>query len=212
MRPGGDAHLLLGVLHVIFAEGRVAIGRLATHIDGVDELRALAARFPPARVAARAGIDAERIAGLAREFAAAPSAVAYGRVGVCTQEFGGLAAWLVNALNIVTGNLDRPGGAMFPTPAADLVSLASRLGERGHFGAWKSRVRGLPEFAGELPVAALAEEILTPGEDRSARSSPTPAIPSCRRRTARVCRARSAASTSWCRSTSIATRRRATPT
>jgi anaerobic selenocysteine-containing dehydrogenase len=115
-------------------------------------------------VAARVGIDAERITKLARDFAAAPSAVAYGRVGVCTQEFGGLAAWLINVLNVVTGNFDRAGGAMFTTPAADLVGLASRLGERGHFGVWKSRVRGLPEFGGELPVATLAEEIETPGD------------------------------------------------
>ncbi|HXU73578.1 MAG TPA: molybdopterin-dependent oxidoreductase [Polyangia bacterium] len=164
IRPGGDAYLLLGLLHVLFAEGRVALGRLAPMVDGLDEVRALAARFPPARVAARAGIDAERITKLARELAAAPSAVCYGRVGVCTQEFGGLAAWLINVLNVVTGNLDRAGGAMFTTPAADLVGLASRLGERGHFGVWKSRVRGLPEFGGELPVAALAEEIETPGE------------------------------------------------
>ena len=115
-------------------------------------------------MAARAGIAAERIGELARDFAAAPSAVCYGRVGVCTQEFGGLAAWLINVLNVVTGNFDRAGGAMFTTPAADLVGLATRLGERGHFGVWKSRVRGLPEFGGELPVAALAEEIETPGE------------------------------------------------
>jgi anaerobic selenocysteine-containing dehydrogenase len=164
IRPGGDAYLLLGMLHTLFADGRVTLGRLDGRVDGVDEVRRLAERFPPERVAARTGIDAERIRGLARAFAAAPSAVAYGRVGVCTQEFGGLAAWLVTVLNVVTGNLDRAGGAMFTTPAADLVGLASRLGERGHFGVWKSRVRGLPEFGGELPVATLAEEIETPGE------------------------------------------------
>ncbi len=164
IRPGGDAYLLLAILHVLFAEGRVALGRLGPFVDGLDEVRAIVARFSPARVAARVGIDAERITQLARGFAAAPSAVCYGRIGVCTQEFGGLAAWLINVLNVVTGNLDRAGGAMFTTPAADLVGVATRLGERGHFGVWKSRVRGLPEFGGELPVAALAEEIETPGD------------------------------------------------
>ncbi|HEX6838895.1 MAG TPA: molybdopterin dinucleotide binding domain-containing protein, partial [Polyangia bacterium] len=148
----------------LFAEGRVALGRLAPMVDGLDEVRALVARFPPARVAARTGIAADAIVQLARDFAAAPSAVCYGRVGVCTQEFGGLAAWLINVVNIVTGNFDRAGGAMLTTPAADLVGLATRLGERGHFGVWKSRVRGLPEFGGELPVATLAEEIETPGD------------------------------------------------
>ena len=105
-----------------------------------------------------------RSAGLARDFATAPSAVAYGRVGTCTQEFGGLASWLVNVLNVVTGNLDRPGGAMFTAPAVDVVALTGRMGQRGHFDKSRSRVRGLPEFGGEWPAAVLAEEIETPGE------------------------------------------------
>ena len=164
IRPGADAHLLLALLHVIFAERLERLERLTVDVDGLETLRTLAARFSPERVAESTGVAAETLRALARDFARAPSAVAYGRVGLCTQAFGGIAAWLVNALNIVTGNLDRAGGAMFPTPAADLVGLASRLGERGHFGAWKSRVRGLPEFGGELPAATLAEEIDTPGE------------------------------------------------
>jgi anaerobic selenocysteine-containing dehydrogenase len=164
VRPGGDAFLLLGMLHLLFAENRARPGRLAQFTDGLAEIESLAKRFPPERVAARAGVDAVVIAKLAREFSDAPSAVAYGRVGVCTQEFGALASWLIVVLNHVTGNLDREGGAMFPTPAVDLAKLAHVLGERGHFGVWKSRVRGLPEFGGELPVATLAEEIDTPGE------------------------------------------------
>jgi anaerobic selenocysteine-containing dehydrogenase len=164
IRPGGDAHLLLAMLHVVFAESRVNLRGLGPIVDGLDAVERLVARFTPARVAERVGIDAGRITQLARDFAAAPSAVCYGRVGVCTQEFGGLAAWLINVLNIVTGNFDRAGGSMLTTPAADLVGVATKLGERGHFGVWKSRVRGLPEFGGELPVATLAEEIETPGD------------------------------------------------
>ncbi|MEY2669332.1 MAG: hypothetical protein RJA59_1970 [Pseudomonadota bacterium] len=164
VRPGGDAALLLGVLHVVFAEGLARPGRLADFTDGIDRLREIAARYPPERVAARAGVEAGAIRALAREFASAPTAVCYGRVGISTQEFGAIASWLVNALNLVTGNLDRPGGAMFTTPAADVVALNARLGTRGSFGRYRSRVRGLPEFGGELPVATLAEEIETPGE------------------------------------------------
>ncbi len=164
VRPGGDAHLLLGVLHVIFAEGLAAPGRLAGFTDGLDRLAAIAARFTPERVAARAGIDAQAIRTLARDFARAPRAVCYARVGACTQEHGGLVAWLVLALNVVTGNLDRPGGAMFTTPAADLVGLLAKSGDRGGFARYRSRVRGLPEFGGELPSAALAEELDTPGK------------------------------------------------
>jgi len=110
------------------------------------------------------GIDADVVRGLARDFAAAESAVCYGRIGVSTQEFGGVCQWLINVLNIVTGNFDREGGAMFPLAAFDPVSAPESLAPRGSYGRWHSRVRKLPEFAGELPVVALAEEILTPGE------------------------------------------------
>ena len=164
IRPGADALFLLALLHVLFAEKLVKPGWLEQYTDGIDALRAAALRFAPERVAARTGIEAEAIRMLARDFAAAPSAVAYGRVGACTQEFGGLASWLINAVNVVTGNLDRAGGAMFTSPAADIVGAATLTGDRGHFNVWKSRVRGLPEFGGELPVAALAEEIETPGK------------------------------------------------
>jgi anaerobic selenocysteine-containing dehydrogenase len=184
IRPGADALLLLAMLQVLFAEQRmeeralpatgggrrpehrIDLGHLKPFTDGLPLLQEAAQRFPPERVAARTGIAANDIRKLARDFAAAPSAVAYGRVGTCTQPFGGLAAWLIVALNAVTGNLDREGGFLFTTPAADLVGLATRTGDRGHFGVWKSRVRGLPEFGGELPAATLAEEIETEGEGR----------------------------------------------
>jgi anaerobic selenocysteine-containing dehydrogenase len=166
IRPGGDALLLLAMLCVLFEEGRVRPGRLASFTDGIDDLAAVARTFPPERVAAATAIPADELRSLARAFSDAPAAVAYGRVGACTQEFGALTAWLVVALNAVTGNLDRAGGFMLTTPAADLVRLATLLGERGHFARWKSRVRGLPEFGGELPAAALAEEIEADGDGR----------------------------------------------
>jgi anaerobic selenocysteine-containing dehydrogenase len=162
VRPGADALLLLAMLQVIFSEGREDLRGSA--VEGLEDLRAAAARFPPERVAGRTGIAADEIRSLAREFAAAKPAVAYGRVGASTQEYGGLAAWLVIALNAVTGNLDREGGFMIPTPAADLAGLAVRTGDRGHFDRFRSRVRGLPEFGGELPCATLAEEIDTEGK------------------------------------------------
>jgi anaerobic selenocysteine-containing dehydrogenase len=164
IRPGTDALFLAALLHTVFAETLDALGRLEEVVEGQAELRELVAEFSPERVARSTGISAEEIRTIAREFAAAERAVCYGRLGVCTQEFGGLASWLINALNIVTGNLDRPGGAMFTTPAVELVRTAGYVGLRGSFDRYRSRVRGLPEFGGELPVAALAEEIDTPGE------------------------------------------------
>jgi anaerobic selenocysteine-containing dehydrogenase len=163
IRPGTDALFLLALLHVVFAEGLNDPGALASFTDGLEKISDLVAEFSPERVAAITGIDAEQTRDLAREFAKAKSAVCYGRIGVSTQEFAGLCQWLINVLNIVTGNLDRPGGAMFTLPAFDPVTAPEGVAPRGSFGRWHSRVRQLPEFAGELPVAVLAEEILTEG-------------------------------------------------
>ncbi|HEX5832969.1 MAG TPA: molybdopterin-dependent oxidoreductase [Pyrinomonadaceae bacterium] len=163
IRPGTDVLLLLALLHVVFAEDLVRPGPLAAFTKGVEVVRDVVAEFSPERVAPSTGIEADQVRRLAREFAAAESAVCYGRIGVSTQEFGGVCQWLINVLNVVTGNLDRPGGAMFTLPAFDPLSAPESLAPRGSYGRWRSRVRGLPEFAGELPVAALAEEILTDG-------------------------------------------------
>jgi anaerobic selenocysteine-containing dehydrogenase len=166
IRPGTDALLLMAFLNVIFAERLDMLNAVEGLTDGLDEVRALVADFPPAAVADATGLDAETIRRVARDFATAPSAVAYGRVGTTTQAFGTTASWLIDVLNVVTGNLDRPGGAMFPLPSAGLANTKGEPGRgRGaRFGRWTSRVRGLGEVFGELPVACLAEEIDTPGE------------------------------------------------
>src|SRR5262249_20481222 len=146
-------------------EGRTRLGDLDGHADGIATVQELAAEWPAERVAPIAGVDAETITRLAREFAAAERAVAYGRVGVCHQRTGSVTHWLINLLNAVTGNLDRPGGAMFPNPAfavGALLRLARTLGFGDH-GRFTQRVSGLPEMNGELPVAGLADEIRTPG-------------------------------------------------
>ncbi len=162
IRPGTDALLLFALVNVLFAESRVAIGDLP--VNGVDEVRALAEPFTPEAVAGATGLAAHDIRRMARELAAAERAAVYGRIGTTTQEFGTLASWLIDVLNVLTGNLDRPGGAMFPLAAAGQPN--SRPSKRRGFrtGRWHSRVRNLPEVIGELPVATLADEILTPGE------------------------------------------------
>jgi anaerobic selenocysteine-containing dehydrogenase len=164
IRPGTDAFLLLALLHVVFAERLTHLDQLATFTTGIESVAKVVTEFSPERVAPITGIEAEEIRSLAQEFAAATSAVCYGRIGVSTQEFGAVCQWLINVLNMVTGNLDRAGGAMFTLPAFDPLSAPEAIASRGGYARWHSRVRKLPEFAGELPVPALAEEILTPGE------------------------------------------------
>ncbi|HSE32685.1 MAG TPA: molybdopterin-dependent oxidoreductase, partial [Pyrinomonadaceae bacterium] len=164
IRPGTDVFLLLALLQVVFDERRTRLDHLSSFTTGIEEIAKAVAEFPPERTAPVTGIDADEIRSIARQFAAATSAVCYGRIGVSTQEFGGVCQWLINVLNIVTGNLDRPGGAMFTLPAFDPITAPESLTSRGSYGRWQSRVRKLPEFAGELPVAALAEEILTEGD------------------------------------------------
>jgi anaerobic selenocysteine-containing dehydrogenase len=166
IKPGSDAFLLFALLHVLFAEKRVDLGRLAPFTNGVERVAELAKGFAPEAVAGVTGIDAAAIRHLARAFAGAERAACYGRIGTCTQEFGTLASWLVDVLNVVTGNLDRPGGALFPRPAHFPADDTPKRVGRVPYGRWKSHVRGLPEFAGELPVAALAEEIDSAGDQR----------------------------------------------
>jgi len=166
IRPGTDALLLFALVHTLFDEGLADLGVLAGHTNGLETVRALARDFAPETVAPACAIAAPDIRRLARELAAAPTAAVYGRIGTTTQAFGTTASWLIDVLNVLTANLDRPGGAMFPRPAAGSPNTAGAPGRgRGAaFGRWASRVRGLGEVFGELPVACLAEEIQTPGE------------------------------------------------
>jgi anaerobic selenocysteine-containing dehydrogenase len=160
--PGTDAFLLLAMVQTLFAEKLVNLGNLSGFTDGLDRLKAVSAPFTPERVAARVGIEASAIKQLARDFAGAKSAVAYGRIGLSIQKFGAVCQWLVYCLNIVTGNFDRAGGMMFPEPAFETV----RSKNDWQFGRYTTRVRHLPEANGEFPVAALAEEITTSGQDQ----------------------------------------------
>ena len=163
IKPGTDALLLASLLAVVFEEGLDDPGRLGVHTDGLDAVRAGVSAYPPERTAAATGLPAETVRGLARALAAADSGAVYGRLGASVQKHGVTCQWLSQVLNLVTGNLDRPGGAMFTTPAVDPMGRLKLAGRGGH-GRWTSRVRGLPEVGGELPCAALAEEIDTPGE------------------------------------------------
>ncbi|WP_329227126.1 molybdopterin oxidoreductase family protein [Streptomyces sp. NBC_01460] len=166
IRPGTDALLLAALTQVLVEEKLTDPGALAEHLDGYDELAEAMADFTPEAVAAACDLDAGTIREIARELAAAPAAAVYGRIGSCTVEHGTLASWLVDVLNILTGNLDRPGGALFPLSATARAPRPAAPGKGFALGRWRSRVSGHPEAKGELPVAALAEEIETPGEGR----------------------------------------------
>jgi anaerobic selenocysteine-containing dehydrogenase len=161
--PGTDAALLLAVAHTLFEENLINPG---SHVDGVDTMRRVAADWPPQRVSAVTGIDEDRIRELARELAGTEKSVVYGRIGLCNQEFGSLASWLVDVINILTGHFDTPGGAMFPRPAAWSITAQPLPGLEGgvpDFGRWRTRVRGAKEVLGQAPVSCMAEEIATPG-------------------------------------------------
>ncbi|AKT36398.1 molybdopterin oxidoreductase family protein [Chondromyces crocatus] len=163
IRPGTDVMLLLAMLHEIFAARLVAPGRLEGFVDGMATVERAVQPFTPERAAAITGVPADVIRRLSHTLATSKRAVVYARMGACTQAFGGLCLWLVNVLHVVTGNLDREGGVMFTRPALDVVGLTARSSMRGHHDRRRSRVRSLPEFGGEFPVATLADEILTPG-------------------------------------------------
>ena len=167
IRPGTDAHFLFGLVNVLLAEDLVSLGACEGLVDGLDEITRLAPTFTPEVVAPVCGIDADTIRRMARTLATTERAGIYGRIGTCTQEFGTLASWLVDVVNILAGNLDREGGMMFTLPATASASIGGGGEGKGRgvrFGRRHSRVKQLPEFFGEYPVATLADEIETPGE------------------------------------------------
>ena len=166
IRPGTDAHFLFGLVNVLLTEDLVSLGACDGLVDGLDEIERLAPSFAPEVVAPVCGIDADTIRRMARTLATTERAGIYGRIGTCTQEFGTVASWLVDVVNILAGNLDREGGMMFTLPATANASIGGGGDGKGRgvrFGRRHSRVKQLPEFFGEYPVATLADEIETPG-------------------------------------------------
>lgn len=163
IRPERDAFLLVALIHCVFAENKINLRHLHNKVDGLGDIENLVNAYSPEIVSAFVGIDAKVIRALSADMLAADSAVCYSRMGASTQTFGGICLWLTNVLNIITGNFDRAGGAMFPQPAFDLLRN-HKPGHKTSFGQYHSRVRKLPFFNGEFPVATLAEEIQTSGE------------------------------------------------
>jgi anaerobic selenocysteine-containing dehydrogenase len=161
VRPATDAVVLLAMLHVLFEE---ELTDPPAYVRGTESVRLAVADVTPEYAAEASGVPADVIRRITREFAAADGAAAYGRLGLSTQGFGSICQWAIQCLNILTGNFDREGGVLFPEPAVDIVGKA--IVGRGHHDVWRSRVRGIPEFAGELPVSTMREEIETPGEGR----------------------------------------------
>ena len=164
IRPGTDVFWLAALVHTLFEEGLVSIGRLEPWVDGVEEVRALVASFTPERVAPICGIDAETTRRQARDLAGAAAAAVYARLGAHTVEFGTAGAWMTAILNILTGNFDRPGGTMTSSPIASRIDDREPGGRGFRTNRWKSRVKGHPEVNGEFPAAGLADEMETPGE------------------------------------------------
>jgi anaerobic selenocysteine-containing dehydrogenase len=165
VRPGSDPFLLAAMVRVLLDEDLVDLGDVGAYVEGLERLGPALAAFGPDDVAEVTGVDAPTIRRLAHELAAAPRAAVYGRIGTTTTEFGTVASWLVDVLNICTGNLDRPGGAMFTTPAVAGANTSGtpRFGRGMRPNHPRSRVRDLPGTFGELPAVCLAEEIETPG-------------------------------------------------
>jgi anaerobic selenocysteine-containing dehydrogenase len=157
-----DAWLLAAMLNVIFEEGLEAKGFLAAETSGADTLRRMVAPITPFLAASRTGIDAERIFDLARSFASAGAAAAYGRIGACTASFGTLVSFLIDCLNVITGNLGRPGGSVFGSPPIN-GKLMGALGLKNTYDNRRSRIGNYPDVAGMMPSAIMPREIMTSG-------------------------------------------------
>ena len=161
IRPSTDVYLLLSMLQLITTNDWIDLKHLEDHINGYSKLKGIAKDYTPEAVEGITGIPAQTIRALTLDYVLEERAVLYGRMGMSTQEHGGLCHWLITVINIITGHFDKEGGAMFTNPAID---IKRQKGFKSAHGRWHSRVRKLPEFEGELPVAVLAEEMMTPGE------------------------------------------------
>jgi len=185
IRPGTDAYLLMAIVNVLYADNLVKPGRLVKFTNGIETVKDLCRPFTPSAVAGKTGLDPDQIESLARDLADADSAVVYGRMGTSTVSFGALTNWLVDVVNVLTGNLDRSGGAMFPAPA--ILPQKKKPGGKGWtHGRWQSRVKGLNEVMGELPVLTLADEMETNGDGQirallTIASNPVIALPNAQR-------------------------------
>lgn len=167
IKPGTDAYFLFAWANILFTEDRVKLGRLANIVDGLETVQSLASQFTPENTAEITGVSAEQLRALASDFASAKTSVVYGRIGLCTQEFGSIASWLIDIINLLNGRLDEPGGSMFPQAATELPPPAiPAVHELGH-GRFKTRVRGFPEYMGMMPASLMAEELAYEGEDRA---------------------------------------------
>ena len=165
IKPGTDAFLLLGILNTLFAEGLIETGRLHPHMEGIAEIQLICAEFKPENMTLITGVSSETIKKLARKLTSTPRACIFGRMGTSTQEFGGIATWLIYVINALTNHLDERGGLMFTKPAADMIEITDWLGQKGHLNRYKS-VSGLPEFGGELPSSTMADQILLESDEQ----------------------------------------------
>lgn len=165
IKPGTDAFLLLGILNTLFAEELIETGRLHPHMEGIAEIQLICAEFTPDDVSHTTGIPSSKIIELARKLANTPRACLFGRMGTSTQEFGGIATWLIYVINALTNHLDERGGLMFTKPAADMIEISDWLGQKGHLNRYQS-VSGLPEFGGELPASTMADQILLESDEQ----------------------------------------------
>jgi len=161
IRPSTDVFFLLGMLYLIQKNDWIELGHLKDHLAGYEDLKDIAHEYTPERVQSITGVSAHILRRITKEYLLHDKALLFGRMGMSTQEHGGLCHWLTSVINIMTNHFDRPGGTMFPHPAVDIKRR--KKWHKAH-GRWHSRVSGLPEFDGELPVSIMAEEMLTPGE------------------------------------------------
>lgn len=164
--PDTDALMLLSLLQVMFAEGLAHSGGIRLVVDDVDWLRAQVAPFTPEATAPQTGVDPDIVRGLARDLAATPRAAVYGRLGTCVGRYGTLTSYLIDVVNLVAGNLDKPGGSVISglgMPAQRLVNIGMGALLRRTYRRRRSRIGGFRAIIGSEPAALMAKEMTTPG-------------------------------------------------
>jgi anaerobic selenocysteine-containing dehydrogenase len=167
VKPGEDAVLLAGMLRVILHEGLQDEAFVAKWSNGLEDLKAALAGFTPDLVERRAGVPWADVESAARRFAGGTRGLASSGTGPSMAPRPNLTEYLIMCMNTVCGRYNRAGdvienpGTLMPLRSFFEGALPPMPGYR--MGP-QSRIRGLAQIGGELPTAALSDEILSRGE------------------------------------------------
>jgi len=162
IRPGTDVFFYLAFLTELVAQGGVDEARIRSHTTGWEVVRELAAPWTPERQAEVTTIAPDVLRAMVKAYRTAEGAALYCSTGVNMGGNGGLAFYIQEVINCVSGNLDKRGGTLVGEGVIDFAAFGKKTGAL--LSTHKSRVGSFESVNDALPGGVMADEILTPGK------------------------------------------------